>query len=494
MKTPAITSRLVAPLAGLLAVALVSNLHAVDREWSGAAGNPNFGNVGNWQGGVAPVSSFTDDRGVFSITPGVGINQPFVNGNRLINGLVFNTSGWTFQSSTFTLSLGTGGIENNISSGTNSLVATPIGVGQTQTWKSNSGGRLEIGETTGSGTLNLGASDASGGGTVALTAASSRTGVTNFQGGIVEIGNNTALGTGLVRFAGASTLNSSSAISISNAVEFRSNLTTGGSGSLIFTGTVELGTNASRTLTVNNTTTTFGAITQDVGGPRALVIEGSGTAVFSGAASYSGTTTVSGRLLVNGSMNNSAVSVQNTGTLGGTGQIVQAVSVSGTLAPGTSTSIGTLSTGSLDINAPGTLSIQLGRDGINAVGDRVDVTGAVSLASGANLELSLAVDVSAPQFGDIFWLVSNDGIDAVSGVFTQLNGSFTDLSEGSAFSWNSQTWQITYQADFASSSFFGGNDIAIQVVPEPQVIGLLVIGLLVGLVVMRRSRAGRVQA
>lgn len=477
--------RRILPFAGLFAATLTPALHAVDRTWSGASGvNSNFTNTGNWQLGVVPVSSLTDDRAIFDITPGGSVRQPFLSGNRSINGLQFDTSGWNFTGGDFTLNIGDSGIISTVSSGTN-IITARLGVSSTQTWKVATGGRLEVGETTGAGTLNLGASDASGAGTVALTTASSRTGATNIQGGIVEVGNNTAFGSGLLRFAGASTLNNSSAISIGNAVEFRSDLTVGGSGNLTFTGTVELGTNSSRTLTVNNSTTTFSAITQDVGGARNLVIQGTGAAVFAGASSYNGTTTVLGTLLVNGSLTNSAVTVQSSGVLGGSGQILQAVDVAGMLAPGNS--IGTLQTGALSIGSTGTLTIELGRDGVTPVSDRVDATGSISLTSGANLELTLGSGLNPSAVGDTFWLVSNDGTDAVTGVFTQLNGAFTNLNEGSTFLWNSQEWQITYQADFLSSSFFGGNDIAIQVIPEPASGILFGLGA-IAILLVRKSR------
>jgi hypothetical protein len=100
----------------------------------------------------------------------------------------------------------------------------------------------------------------------------------------------------------------------------------------------------------------------------------------------------------------------------------------------------------------------------------------VTLASDANLELIQYTGLDAPEVGDIYWLVVNDGADAVSGTFGQLNGIVTSsLSEGGTFSWDGLTWQITYLANFDAESFSGGNDIALQVVPEASTMSMVLV-------------------
>jgi hypothetical protein len=134
------------------------------------------------------------------------------------------------------------------------------------------------------------------------------------------------------------------------------------------------------------------------------------------------------------------------------------------------------------------LSIELGRSGVTPVSDRTNVTGTVTLASGANLDLTLYTGLTAPVANDIFFLISNDGFDPITGVFTKLNGVAQVLSEGSSFSWNSQSWTITYLANFEGTSFTGGNDLAIQVVPEPATWALLAFSLTTVVVLRRRRR------
>ncbi len=256
-----------------------------------------------------------------------------------------------------------------------------------------------------------------------------------------------------------------------------------------WSGTVELGTTETPTIGVatGSRLTLSGTVTGAATG-NGFTKTGGGALLLTGQSDYTGATTVeAGRLEVDGALTGGgSVTVASGATLGGGGSISGSVQVAGTLAAGNS--IGTFATGSLTLQSTGTLAVELGLSGGSAVADRVAVSGGVSLFSGANLSLTLGSGLDAPVEGDTFWLLSNDGGDAVSGFFTQLNGTDTALHEGSLFSWNAQLWSITYQADFDTLSLGGGNDIALIAVPEPQ---LAAWAGLVGLAALLRRRKTR---
>jgi autotransporter-associated beta strand protein len=111
-------------------------------------------------------------------------------------------------------------------------------------------------------------------------------------------------------------------------------LATGSGGSLSLN--VSTGT---PTITVTNQSAT---INTGLAGSKGFAKTGAGTLILAGTGLYTGTTNVKdGSLLVNGTLNNSAVTVATAGTLGGTGSLLGAVSLDGTLAPGNA-GIGTL--------------------------------------------------------------------------------------------------------------------------------------------------------
>lgn len=331
-----------------------------------------------------------------------------------------------------------------------------------------------------------------GSATLTLFAANSYTGTTTVLAGILQARAAGALPAATTVVLGSGNNNATLDVRASQTV---AGIITAGTGTGFITNTQTTGTT---TLTVNPdgaggaaADSTFAGVIRDGDATHVIGLTkaGSRTLTLTGSNSYTGHTTVSaGTLLINGSLEaGSAVSVSSAGTLGGTGNIKGSVEVLGVLAPGNS--IGTLNTGNLSVGATGTLSMELGRNGLTPENDRANVAGGASLLSGANLELTLMSGLSHPANGDIFWLLSNDGGDAISGEFTRLNGVSTDLSEGSLFTWNAQQWRITYQANFDSSSFTGGNDLALMVVPEPGSLALLAAGT--AFLVARRGKRAK---
>jgi autotransporter-associated beta strand protein len=276
------------------------------------------------------------------------------------------------------------------------------------------------------------------------------------------------------------------ATTYSGGVTGNNNLTLDSRGTLLTMSTAAI--NNTGTLTVKGTGNTN--ISYGIGSNvTSLTKNDAGTLTLSVANAYTGATTVNdGKLLVNNTTGSGTgtgtVNVGINGTLGGTGAVSGPVILAGILAPGNS--IESIDTGALTISPTGTLDNELGRDGSSTpVSDLVNVAGSVTLESGANLKLALLGD--SPVLDDVFYLVSNDSADAVSGVFTKLNGIDTTLAEGSQFTWNTQQWKITYKAN-ATTEFTGGNDIALKVIPEPATLAFVALGG-VGLLVRRRRRA-----
>lgn len=149
-------------------------------------------------------------------------------------------------------------------------------------------------------------------------------------------------------------------------------------------------------------TTTFDFATDQslanvISGRGSIAKSGVGTLVLTGANSFSGGTTVNaGSLLVNGSLA-SGVTV-NGGTLGGSGTIAGLVTLNGgTLAPGNSP--GTITIGSLAINAPATTVFELGQAGVagGASNDLIRVTGNLALNGGA-IQIDRGAGFGAGQY------------------------------------------------------------------------------------------------
>lgn len=239
----------------------------------------------------------------------------------------------------------------------------------------------------------------------------------------------------------------------------------------------------------NNADGTFTGIIQNTSGTLNVSKIGTGTQILSGANTYNGTTTVSaGTLIINGSIGSTnTVTVAAGARIGGSGTINGAVNVGGTLAPGNSPGNLTVNN-NVTILDGGAVSMEIAGATMGTQYDRVTMTGASSVFSlngTNNLVLTLSYTSAADA---LFFLLDNQGGSAIAGIFEQLNGVTTDLSQGALFMVGGQQFRISYTGDVTTSSFTGGNDLVLQaVVPEPAT-WLLLTASLASVIVFRRAR------
>ncbi|MCW1922918.1 autotransporter-associated beta strand repeat-containing protein [Luteolibacter arcticus] len=163
-----------------------------------------------------------------------------------------------------------------------------------------------------------------------------------------------------------------------------------------------------------------------------------GTMVMDAASVYAGPTTINGgRLLANNTIGSGtgsgAVTVNATGTLGGTGAVSGAVTVNsgGVLAPGTS--IESLATGALTLAAGSSFAVEYNSSGVPAV-DVANVTGNVTLAGSLNLT-DLAAVPAALTLGTKLTILTYTGT---------LSGTFAGLPEGGVIGSGPTNFKVRY--------------------------------------------------
>lgn len=172
---------------------------------------------------------------------------------------------------------------------------------------------------------------------------------------------------------------------------------------------VGLGTTNSIDVSSGKTLTFSGAITDLTGeGVCALVkSNGTGTLTLTGVNTYTGATTLNtGTTLVNGSLGNTAVTVASAATLGGTGSIAGATTINGIHTPGNSA--GTQGFGStLGYGSTSRLKWELTSNSTTVdTFDRAAASGAVTITSGAKIDIILNASGSSVALNHTFWTQS----------------------------------------------------------------------------------------
>lgn len=138
---------------------------------------------------------------------------------------------------------------------------------------------------------------------------------------------------------------------------------------------------------------------------------------------------------------NKAITLKGTFTITGTLTVSAAGAV---LSPGLSPGI--INSGDLSLISGSTVNIEINGTTVGTQYDQLNVTGTVNLG---NATLNVTTGFT-PVAGNSFVIVNNDGSDAVT-------GTFSGLAQGSIFSVNGITFQISYTGG-------SGNDVVLTVV------------------------------
>ncbi|MEI9894188.1 MAG: autotransporter-associated beta strand repeat-containing protein [Chthoniobacter sp.] len=198
-----------------------------------------------------------------------------------------------------------------------------------------------------------------------------------------------------------------------------------------------------------------------------LTKTGAGDFIIQGTGTYSGPTNVqAGRMFVYGSLDSSRVDVQSGAAFGGTGQVFHDISVhaGGTLAPGSRTAAGTLTTaGALSLESGAHIQFDLNTA---TSYDALAASKPVSL-DGADLVITLGYQ---PSEGDAFVLIENDSGEAINGLLSY--GGVT-LHDGDHFNVTSGGFTQEFQIDYDYEADGFGDNLAITAlsVPEPSAWG-----------------------
>ena len=203
---------------------------------------------------------------------------------------------------------------------------------------------------------------------------------------------------------------------------------------------------------------------------------GNGILTLSGSSSYTGATAVNGgRLLVNGQLGNTAVAVNASGLLGGSGTILGDVTVglSGTLSPGNSP--GVLTVGSLSLLAGSTTLMEI--TGTSAsLYDQIVGVGSGGLTYGGTLDLVMSGSYANGTTFNLFSNFSSPSIGDFAAVGLDATGS---EYAGLTFTGTAGVWTSTETANGQRLIFSTGTGDLV-VVPEPSTYAMALAGLACG--------------
>lgn len=248
--------------------------------------------------------------------------------------------------------------------------------------------------------------------------------------------------------------------------------------------------NSSNTLaTLTVWTAVTNTFSPTISGKIQLVKNGNGKETLTNANTYTGSTTIwQGTLALSGSgsINKSSEIIVGSGatfdvsavtngfhltagqTLRGSGSVTGEVTIDSGAKLQAGSGSGTLNIGGVSFTEGSTFAADIGSGGAT----RLNVTGSVTLN---NATLALAVSGITPTDGQLFFIVTNDSTDSVT-------GTFNNLAQGDQLTIGGNTFQISYAGDSTGNTFTGGNDIVLKAIvspiPEPAALSLMAAGLL----------------
>lgn len=327
------------------------------------------------------------------------------------------------------------------------------------------------------------------GGTV-TTAGTNPTGTGNNTNFVLNSVSITNAGTGYTSPVTATLVNTSGA----------NTALTVGLGGVTLTGNSSIGGSGDITVTTPVT---------ESGGSFGVTKVGNNILTFAGTNTYTGATAVqSGSVIVTGSLTGAVNVTDNglaggaSGVLGGTGTVGN-VAVSATTAgttaggivnPGLPGLAGVLNVGTgtgtgFDLGLGSTLSIDFGGTGAGQY-DRLSVASGSGINLAGNLTGSFLSGFQ-PADGSLFFIAVNNGSAVTSGAFANqfdMGGGYNGVTIGS------QLFLVSYNANFlgdgnVGNAFTGGNDVALQAIPEPTAAISLLGGLGLLLTARRRRKA-----
>jgi autotransporter-associated beta strand protein len=392
--------------------------------------------------GASGAGVFTQSGGTNTIVGGLTLARfNGSSGTYNLNGGLLALSSLSAGSGTAAFNFGGGTLQPSAAM-SSSLPLTLTGSGGNATV--NAGYAVTLsGSLSGSGGLTK-----TGSGTLTLSATNTFAGNTVIGGGTLALGNARALQNSTLDTSGSGTLS----FGTLSAATF---------GGLTGPGTLNLTNTATNPVTLsvgnNGNSTTYNG---KLNGTGSLIKIGSGTLTFGGSETYSGATTINqGKLLVNGTLAG-PVTVGSGGALGGTGTLNSVtVGAGGHLAPG---------------DSPGILHL----------------SGSLTLLSGAKMDYELDTPLGSDEVSMPTGLLSLNGQQFSDFNFTPLGGfgqgTYTLIDAGSVNGSLGAGSSGTING-LSASLAVQGNDLVLNVVPEPGTLMLLTAAAIGAVGIWRRA-------